>query len=165
MIGKKTQIVEKFWQQCRHNHDIATNDYHACTLADPECLDLNVPSLDLSEQPRLIGARKKRGTAHLLLDFETEGVPRRAVGDYWVILDYDNDPLHLVQVTDVVVMPFNEVPESWARCEGEGDLTLRWWQDAHREYYTRQCAKWGIEWREDYPTVCETWDLVASADQ
>lgn len=165
VIGEKTQTVDRFWQRCRRDHAITTNNYHACTLADPEFLDLSVPSLDLSDQPRLIGGRKKRGTAHLVLDFQTSRVPRRAAGDYWVILNYDNSPLFLVRVTDVMVAPFNEVPESWAAVEGEGDSSLPWWQDAHREYYTRQCAKWGIEWREDLPTVCETWELMASADR
>ena len=165
MIGKKTQAVEEFWQRCRREYEIGATDYHACTLGDPKCLDTSVPSLDLSDQPRLIQARKKRGTAHLLIDFEINGIPRRAVGDYWVILDYDNSPLFLVRVTEVMLAPFNEVPESWAAVEGEGDSSLLWWQDAHREYYTRQCALWGIEWRDDYSTVCETWDLVASAKQ
>ena len=164
MIGKKTQVVESFWQKCRNRHGIDTQDYHACTLADPECLDLSVPSLDLSDQPRLIRSRQKCGTAHLALDFETEGIPRRAVGDYWVVLDYDSSPLMLVRLTDVVVTPFNQVPASWAAVEGEGDSSLRWWQDAHREYYTRQCAKWGMEWRENYQVVCETWELMASAE-
>lgn len=163
MIGKKTQAVEKFWQQCRRDNKIDASNYHASTLADPEFLDLSVPSLDLSDQPRLIAARQKRGTAHLVLDFEKTGVPRREIGDHWVILDYDNSPLSLVRVTEVTVLPFNKVPESWAAVEGEGDSSLLWWQDAHREYYTRQCAKWGIEWREDLPVVCEMWDLVASA--
>ena len=162
MIGKKTEAVKKFWERCRQEHAIATDSFHACTLGDPDALDTSVPSLDLSDQPRLISERKKRGTAHLVLDFETNHIPRRAVGDYWVILDYDNSPLFLVQVTEVKEVPFNKVSESWAAVEGEGDSSLLWWQDAHREYYTRQCANWGIEWREDYLTVCETWELIAA---
>jgi len=163
MIGQKTPVVEAFWQKCRRKHRIETDDYHACTLGHPDCLDPNVPSLDLSDQPRLIGAHKKRGTAHLTLDFEINGIPRRKIGDYWIILDYDNAPLFLVRVTDVEVTPFKDVPASWAAVEGEGDSSLAWWQDAHREYYTRQCKLLGVDWREDLPVVCETWTVVEPA--
>src|SRR5262245_41386095 len=135
MLGKKTKVVEEFWQQCRRKQGIATDEYHACSLSDPKYLDSTVASLDLSGQPDLIGRCVKRGTAHLLLDFELNGVPRRAVGDYWVILDDGNRPLFLVRVTHVSVAPFMKVPESFAAVEGEGDSTLAWWQDAHREYY------------------------------
>ena len=165
MIGKKTKAVETFWQQCRREYGIATNDYHAYTLGDPRCLDPTVPTLDLSDHPRLILSRKKRGTAHLLRDFEISGVPLREAGDYWVILNYDNSPLCLVRITDVVVVLFRDVSESWAAVEGEGDGGLCWWRDAHRDYFMRQCALWGIPWREEYPTVCETWELVAAADR
>jgi uncharacterized protein YhfF len=160
MIGEKTKAVEDFWQQCRRDLNIATTNYHASTFADPQFLDFNDPLLDLSEQPRLVAARKKQGTAHLLIDFEINGIPRRKVGDYWVVLNFDNEPWCLVRVVDIFVKPFNEVPESFAEREGEGEMTQRWWQDAHRAYFQPQCAKWKVEWREDLPTVCESFDLV-----
>lgn len=75
MIGKKTKAVEDFWQRCRRDHKIETNDYHVSTFADPQFLDLNDPLLDLSQQPRLVAARQKQGTAHLLIDFEINKVP------------------------------------------------------------------------------------------
>jgi uncharacterized protein YhfF len=165
MIGEKTEAVEKFWQEARRKHKIATNDYHACTLGHPDCFDASVQALDLSDQPMLIGKNQKRGTAHLTHDFEKNRIPRRKVGDYWIILDYDNAPLFLVKVTDVEVTPFNKVTAEWAAVEGEGDISLKWWQDAHREYYTRQCKLIGVEWREDLPVVCETWKVVEPAER
>lgn len=163
MIGKKTEATEKFWQQCRREHKIAATEYHVSTFADPQFLDLTDPLLDLSEQPRMVAARQKQGTAHLLLDFQINGIPRRNVGDYWVVPTFENEPLFLVRVVDVFVKPFNEVPQSFAEREGEGEMTQRWWQDAHRAYFKPQCAKWGVEWREDLPTVCESFELVAMA--
>jgi uncharacterized protein YhfF len=163
MIGKKTKAIEEFWQRCRRDHKIETNEYHVSTFADPQFLDLNDPLLDLSEQPRLVAARRKQGTAHLLFDFEINKIPRRKVGDYWVVPTFDNEPLFLLRVVDVFVMPFNQVPESFAKREGEGEQTQRWWQDAHRAYFMPQCKKWGVEWREDLPTVCESFELVVIA--
>jgi uncharacterized protein YhfF len=55
------------------------------------------------------------------------------------------------------------VKESFASREGEGDSSLKYWQDVHRDYFKLQCADWGIEWREDFPTVCEGFELVETA--
>lgn len=165
MIGKKTKAVDDFWQRCRRNHGIESEDYHALTLADPKVLDPTVPNLDLSDHPPLIRSRRKRGTAHLLVDFEISHVPRRAVGDYWLIVDFDNAPLYLVRVVEILIFPFHEVPQSWAEVEGEGDCSLKWWRDAHRDYFSRQCVIWGVPWQEDMLVVCERWELVVSAVQ
>jgi uncharacterized protein YhfF len=160
MIGEKTQAVRDFWKRCRADYGIASEEFHATTLADPQFLDLSDPLLDLSEHPRLIAARQKQGTAHLAMDFEINGVPRREVGDYFMILNYDSTPQSLVRIVDVYVAPFEKVPVSFAEREGEGDLSLTFWQDAHRAYFQPQCAKWGVAWREDLPTVCESFELV-----
>ena len=47
--------------------------------------------------------------------------------------------------------------------EGEGDSSLRYWAEVHREYFTLQCKDWGVPWRENHPTVCEGFELVATA--
>lgn len=161
MIQHRSESIRKFWEKSKAEAKIESDSYHACTLSDPEALDPDVESLDLSGQPRLIGARQKRGTAHLLMDFEKSNVPRREVGDYWIILNDDLSPMYLVRLTEVTVTPFNRVPETWAAVEGEGDSSLEWWRDAHWEYYTRQCRKWGVPWRDDYPIVCETWEVIS----
>jgi uncharacterized protein YhfF len=160
MIGSKTPAIDAFWERCRRKHGIAATDYHCSTLADTECLDLSIPTLDLSEQPKLILGNKKRGTAHMKLDFERNNVPRRQIGDYWVLLDYDLQPFVLVQVSDIYEKPFIEVPESFAKREGEGDETLEWWRQAHYDYFIRQCEKLGIEWDDHYIVVCESFEVV-----
>jgi uncharacterized protein YhfF len=157
MIGEKTKAVEAFWQQCRKAHGISTNDYHATTFADPRYSNYHDMLLDL------VGEGKKRATAHMQLDFEKNRMRRRAVGDYWVILSTKNEPRYLVRVTDVTVTPFNEVKVEFASREGEGDSSLRYWAKVHREYFTLQCKDWGVPWRENHPTVCEGFELVATA--
>jgi uncharacterized protein YhfF len=158
MIGKKTPLVEKFWQDCRKAHGIGTQDYHALSVADPRFATY------LDELLDLLAAGKKRATAHMLLDFEKNNVPRRKVGDYWIILSAaTNEPNCLVRITDVAVTPFNEVKVEFASREGEGDSSLKYWQDVHREYFELQCKNWGIAFREDTPVVCEGFDLIAMA--
>ena len=157
MIGSKSKEVEAFWQACRGKHNIAATAYHACTFADPRYATYHDVLIDL------VAEGKKRATAHLALDFERNHVARRAVGDYWVVVTTKNEPRYLVRVTDVTVTPFNQVKESFASREGEGDSSLRYWAEVHRDYFVLQCQGWGVPWREDYPTVCEGFELVASA--
>lgn len=163
MIGTKSHAVEAFWQACRRKHGIHTIAYHACSLADPAILDPSVDVLDLSEHPALIKARRKNGTAHLAIDFDRNRIARRRPGDYWVILSPLGLAWCLVRVSSVEETPFSQVPQAWAEVEGEGDLSLRWWQDAHRAYYQKQCALWGLTWSDAYLVVCEAWNLVEAA--
>lgn len=156
MIGEKTAEVEKFWQTCRAEHGIDTETYHASTFADPRLAPYHDSLLELVAQGR------KRATAHLALDFERNGIATRSVGDYWVILSGTNDPRFLIRVTDVETKPFNEVNAAFAAREGEGDSSLAYWTEVHRDYFERQCAEWGVAWRDDLPTVCEGFDLIAS---
>jgi uncharacterized protein YhfF len=157
MIGEKSKAVEEFWQRCRARHGIAAVDYHARTFADPRYATYHDMLLDL------VGEGKKRATAHLAMDFERNKVARRAIGDYWVVVSTKNEPRYLVRVTDVAVTPFNEVRESFAAREGEGDSSLRYWAEVHRDYFMLQCKDWGIPWCENYPTVCEGFELIATA--
>jgi uncharacterized protein YhfF len=163
MIGHKSEGVGSFWRACQRKHGIATNDYHARSLADPAILDSDVEMLDLSDHPKLIRARVKNGTAHMAMDFERNKIPRRLPGDYWVILSPAAEPLVLVRVVGVEEVPFNKVSQAWAEVEGEGDNTLRWWREAHLAYFRNQCQLWNIPWSEEYSIVCESWELIESA--
>ena len=53
-------------------------------------------------------------------------------------------------------MPFEEVSEDFARAEGEGDLSYKWWRDAHEAYYRRE-GSWAIGMK----VVCERFELSA----
>ncbi len=157
MIGSKTADVEAFWQRCRTQHGITADAYHASTFADPDFASYQNELIELAI------AGKKRATAHMALDFERNSIARREIGDYWVIVTPDSEPKCLVRVTAVAVKPFNSVDAAFAASEGEGDESLEYWTKVHREYFTLQCANWGVEWHEDTPTVCESFELIAVA--
>lgn len=108
----------------------------------------------------LVLSGPKRATAGLLADFDADGEPLPVVGGYSVLLDGSDAPRCVVRTTDVVVQPFHAVDAAFAADEGEGDLTLDWWQDAHRSFFTRSLATRGLAFSEDLPTVCERFELV-----
>jgi uncharacterized protein YhfF len=155
MIGEKTAEVEAFVDACRARGITVPDGYFVGTFAEPALAPYH------DELVELVGAGMKRATAHLALDFTQNGIARRGPGDPWLVVDSANTPRFLVRVTDVTEWPFNEVPESFAAREGEGDLSLDYWRRVHRDYFTQQCAKWGVPFREDLTTVCEGFELLA----
>ena len=159
MIGTKTAAVEAFWKECREVADIDATEYHAATFSNPEMSQVTEEIAELAR----IG--QKRGTAHLELDFELNGVARRQVGDPWVILNSANDPVCLVRITGVETKPFDAVSAEFAASEGEGDLSRDYWATVHRRYFKKMCEKLGREWREDLPTVCESFELAHAVEK
>lgn len=157
MVGEKTEAVEQFWQSCRREYGMESDECFASTFADLRHATYHDQLLDLVEEG------KKRATAHLAMDFDRNDIRRREVGDYWLILDSRNAPRFLLRVTEVEVMPFGQVPERIAAREGEGDSSLEYWRSVHREYFRRQCTEWNVDWREDFLTVCESFEVVATA--
>ncbi|MBL26218.1 MAG: ASCH domain-containing protein [Rhodospirillaceae bacterium] len=156
MIGQKTEAVEAFWQKCRSSFGIDADDYFVGTFAEPRFAPYHDTLLDL------VDAGKKRATAHLAMDFVRNGIPRRTPGDYWMVVDGGNRPRYLIRITDVDERPFREVTQMFAAREGEGDSSLRYWREVHLDYFERQCKDWGIPWQDDYPVVCEGFELVAT---
>jgi trigger factor len=53
-----------------------------------------------------------------------------------------------------------EVDAEFAREEGEGDLSLRYWREAHRNFFSRLLPKIGKEFSEEMPLVCERFRLI-----
>ncbi|KZL21241.1 ASCH domain protein [Pseudovibrio axinellae] len=90
-----------------------------------------------------------------LLSYEREGEPLPQPGDQYVVVDGKGQAACVIEMVTVDVRQFNEIDEVWAVLEGEGDLSLEFWQDAHREYFERN----GV-FSPDMKLVCEYFQLV-----
>lgn len=95
--------------------------------------------------------------------YEKEQEPLPKAGQYAVILDSHDEPKAIIEITHVDVMPMNEVPESFAQAEGEGDLSYHYWYRAHEAFFTESLKPYGLEFKEDMLLVCERFKLVYSA--
>jgi len=157
MRSSNNPEIERYWRRACETMGVDPSTPHvAYTFADPDFSGAEL----VAELNELARAGKKRGTAHLVMDFELNGIPRRKIGDYWVVLDPVGEPVCVVRIANVEVKPFKEVGEEFAASEGEGDLSLEYWRQAHRSYFERQLAAWGREWRDDLPVVCESFEPV-----
>ena len=111
----------------------------------------------------LVKHGKKTATCSGHLFYEKEQEPLPKAGQYAVILDSQEEPKAIIQITQVDIMPMNGVPESFAQAEGEGDLSYDYWYRAHKEFFTEALQSYGLDFKEDMLLVCERFKLIHSA--
>lgn len=102
----------------------------------------------------------KTASAGLASEWEACGDSLPQVGDVEIIIDWDGEPVAVVEVSEVRVVPFEAVDEEFAREEGEGDGSLSWWREAHWRYFSRQCARLGGQPNWTMPVVCRRFRLL-----
>ena len=108
----------------------------------------------------LIAQGIKTGTCSAVWDWEAEGNPIPKEGIVTVVLDGRGDPLCIVETVEVTIRKYNEVDADFARSEGEGDLSLEYWREAHRNFFSRTLPKIGKEFSEEMPLVCERFRMI-----
>jgi uncharacterized protein YhfF len=80
-------------------------------------------------------------------------------GERWIVLDGGGKPSCVIETVEIEMRRYDEVDAAFAHDEGEGDLSLDYWRDAHRRYFGRQG-----KFREDMVLVCERFRLLAILD-
>lgn len=102
----------------------------------------------------------KRATTSALWVYEHEHEPIPAAGDYSVITDWEGIAKCIIQTTGITIVPFNEVTAEMAAKEGEGDLSLSYWQKGHALFFRAECRAIGAEFIETIPVVFEEFEVV-----
>jgi len=86
----------------------------------------------------------------------TEDEPNTStVGERWIVLDGRGQARCVIETTEVTYRRYNEVDSAFASDEGEGDRSLAYWRQAHRNYFGRQG-----KFSEDMMLMCERFRLV-----
>ena len=106
---------------------------------------------------RLVLDGVKTGTASSLCDYEADGDPLPEVGELSIILDGSGAPRAVLETTEVVTVPFDQVTAEHAHAEGEGDRTLAAWRQIHERFWTEH-SDGGFA--PDMPVVCERFRLI-----
>jgi uncharacterized protein YhfF len=92
---------------------------------------------------------EKTATAGLPEPGEDHGVP----GDRCLLLGFDDEPVGIVELTEVRVVPAGEIDLQFARDEGEGFESLDEWREAHERFFERPLP-------DDTPIVAIRFRLV-----
>ncbi|MEU6821648.1 ASCH domain-containing protein [Streptomyces atriruber] len=77
----------------------------------------------------------KTSTTGLVVDYEHEGDPLPVVGERAVVVDSDDRPVAVIEVTGVRVVPLADVDLAHVVDEGEGDETVAQWRAGHERFW------------------------------
>ena len=64
--------------------------------------------------------------------------PAPKIGSYNIILDGQSIPVCVIRLVSMQLVRFCDVTEEFACKEGEGDLSLEYWQKEHQRFFTRE---------------------------
>lgn len=149
-------LMEAYWQEFLSSMPEDPPYRHRSYIAEgwgdgPEMAD---------ELGALIVAGTKTGTCSALWEWEAESESLPETGLITIVLNGRGEPIGIVETVDVTICKYNEVDAEFARAEGEGDLSLAYWQQAHRNFFSRLLPKIGKEFNEEMPLVCERFRLI-----
>ncbi|QFJ54032.1 ASCH domain-containing protein [Pseudobutyrivibrio xylanivorans] len=145
---------KELWKEFCENKNVDINtSYEAWGFGDDE--------ETADELAELVVKGIKYGTASSYDDYIAEDaldeLPQ--VGEYSVILNGKDEAVCVIRTKEVFILPFNEVPESHAFAEGEGDRSLDYWRRVHKEFFEECAEESGIPFTEESKVVCEQFSL------
>ena len=115
---------------------------------------------DANECLDLVLKNKKTLTSHSLLGFQLRNENLPKIGDFTILTDWEGAAKCIVKTTAVQLKPFFTIDDSYARMEGEGDLSLNFWKDSHFAYYKRELAPFNKSPKDSMIVVCEQFEKV-----
>ena len=81
--------------------------------------------------------------------------PMPQVGEHLLLVGWDDEPLGVVETTDVRVVPAGQVDLRFARDEGEGFESVADWRAAHERFWSNRTIT------DETLVVCERFRLMA----
>jgi uncharacterized protein YhfF len=113
-----------------------------------------------NELATLIVNGTKTATCSALWDYEVKGDALPNVGEKYILLDSQENPVCIIETTEVTIRPYEEVDANFAFEEGEGDRSLEYWREAHWRFFSRTLSEIGKEPTQDMPLVCERFKVI-----
>lgn len=107
-----------------------------------------------SELAELIKKGIKTASCGSFASYQQEE-PAPRIGSYNIILDGQNVPVCVIRLISLQLVRFCDVNEEFARKEGEGDLSLAYWQKEHQRFFIREG-----HFSEDMELIAEEFEVV-----
>jgi len=102
----------------------------------------------------------KTATSCLVWEMEQIGEPLPQVGELAVVVGGQGEPLCVIEVTEVIVKPFDAVDEQFAYEYGEGLRTLADWRADSWAYWGQACERIGRVPSSSMPLGCQRFRLI-----
>lgn len=107
---------------------------------------------------------RKTATSALVREYEVDAEPLPKVGDRGLVVDSHEEPVCVIETTDVDIVPLRDVPRAHAIAEGEGYETVADWRREHLSFWQspEMVTSLGktFEIREETPIVLERFEVV-----
>lgn len=91
--------------------------------------------------------------------FTIDQEPLPVSGELYILLDRAENPVCVIELQSVNIIPFNEVTWEMAKQEGE-DQNLSEWKQKHQEYLEDEGAILGFEFTPDIKLVFQTFRVI-----
>lgn len=113
-------------------------------------MNLEIWSFDNDELFDLVKTGRKTATCSLYLpDIK---IPN--VGEESIIENSHGDQIK-IKLTHVSIRRFCDIDSEWAKKEGEGDLSLAYWQKIHEPFIKERCGIHNIPFTPEIELLCE----------
>ncbi|MCM3280761.1 ASCH domain-containing protein [Exiguobacterium sp. MER 193] len=113
---------------------------------------------DANALAELVVSGKKTATCSAYMLYEIENEPLPYIGQYAIVLDAADQPMAIIQTTEVTIQAMNEVSEAFALAEGEG--TYREWWDIHERFFSELLRSYQLSFTPSMNIVCERFKVV-----
>jgi uncharacterized protein YhfF len=107
-----------------------------------------------------VASGTKTATCSAFWEWEAGGSPLPEIGQKSIVLDGNDNPLCIIEATEVEVRPYSRVDARFAYEEGEGDRSLEYWREAHWRFFSRTLPNIGRKPTPDMPLVCERFRVI-----
>ena len=145
--------VEKFWFEYLEKNNLPkTTPYSGEFILGED----EVSCLQLSA---LILGGKKTGSFTALDSFIIDNEPLPKAGSNYVVADWNEVPLCIIQTTKVTILPYNQITWEMAEKEGEED-SFESWKESHNEFFEYDAEIMGYEFKPDIPVVFEEFKVI-----
>ncbi|MFQ5553299.1 MAG: ASCH domain-containing protein [Thermoplasmata archaeon] len=148
--------VERYWQ--------AYLDSLESDVAKPESYEVwhfGDTEEGARKLARLVRSGQKTATSGLVWELEAKGFGVPNEGDVVVVVDLEQEPYCVIELTEVEVIPFAEiVDEQFALDYGEGIASLSSWKKSSWAYFSEMCKELGREPSGNMPIACQRFRLL-----
>lgn len=97
-------------------------------------------------------------------DVYEEGETLPEVGDLSVVTYGNGLPGCIIRTEEIRTKPYSSITAQEAAMEGEGDLSLKYWQEAHRSFFSMEYDNLGLKFHTDIPVLWERFRVVYNKD-
>ena len=125
------------------------------------------PALPFGDHPaladelgQLVYDGLKTATCGALWEYEYDGEALPQVGELEIVLDGQDRPICVTEITEVMIKPYNLVEADFAYAEGEDDRTLEAWRREHWKFFSRVLPRIGRVPEETMPLVCQRFQVI-----